>query len=265
MIGIFDIGRRLLTWFWTIAFVAAGIAGFAHAAPSWASKTSALFSHYVSGWTERACERNKEACLNAKFADLDSLHTELATAINALGTQKGRIARDLSNRERDLAGNTALLEEGRQRYAKALQAGGTVRFAGRDYTAEALRRQLEVLYQEAPALQSLVMQVRTMDEALDRKLNDLMVKKTKVRAARDLLPSQIELVRANVVIGDIDATLRDVTRLSDGVSADVAELKDISGWLSTTNELIKRKLEADRSTVPSDFDKWLGAGRSGTP
>jgi hypothetical protein len=226
-------------------------------APIWARKVDALYSHYIGGWSERACERNKEACLTTKYAELDVLHSELTTAINALASQKGRIAHDLAARQRDLAGNVALLDEGRQLYGQKPQPGGTVRFAGRDYAIDALKRQLEVLYQERPTLQALVVEVQTMDEALDHKLNDLIVKKTRIRAARDLLPSQIELVRANAVIGDIDATLRDVTKLSDAVSTEVAELKDVSGWLATTSELIKRKVEADRAGTQSEFEKWL--------
>jgi len=58
-------------------------------------------------------------------------------------------------------------------------------------------------------------------------------------------------------IGDIDAILRDVTKLSDTVKATVRELEDISGWLTTTRELLKRKIEADRSGQQSDFGRWL--------
>jgi hypothetical protein len=256
--AVFEVARRSFTLLWALVFITVGAWTLSHSVPAWASKATALVSHYITGWTERACERNKEACLTAKYTELDVLHSELTTAINALGNQKGKIARDLGNRERDLAGNGALLEEGRQLFARSANSRSTVRFAGREYTPEALKRQLEVLWQEAPALQALVTQVRAMDEALDKKLNDLMVKKTKVRAARDLLPSQIELVHANTIIGDIDATLRDVTKLADTVSADVAEMNDISKWLATTNELIKRKVEADRTSQQSDFDKWLG-------
>jgi hypothetical protein len=230
-----------------------------YAVPSWAGKAHALVSHYFTGWTDAACERNREACLTAKYGELDALHAELVAAVNALGSQKDKIARDLATRERDLAANTALLDDGRQLYARAVESKATVRFAGREYTADALKRQLEVLYQEGPALRALVAQVRAMDEALDKKLNDLMVKKTKVRAARDILPSQIELIRANTVIGDIDATLRDVTKLSETVNSDVADIKDVSAWLATTSELIKRKTDSDRSSTPSAFETWLGA------
>jgi hypothetical protein len=262
MITVFELARRGLNLLWALVFVTIGAWALSYAAPSWSAKAHALFSHYIVGWTEAACDRNKEACLASKHAELDALHSELATAITALANQKGKIAHDLADRERDLAANAALLEEGRRLYAQAIQIKTTVRFVGREYTADALKRQLEVLFQEGPALQALVTQVRTMDEALDRKLNDLIVKKTKVRAARDLLPSQIELVRANTIIGDIDATLRDVTKLSDTVSADVAELKDIGAWLATTSELIQRKVEAEH--VPTDFEKWLGDATQST-
>jgi hypothetical protein len=255
--ALFEVARRGFTLLWALVFITAGAWALSHSVPSWADKATTLVSHFITGWTERACERNKEACLTAKYTELDVLHSELTTAINALGNQRGKIARDLANRERDLAGNGALLAEGRQLYAQSANSNSTVRFAGRDYTPEALKRQLEVLWQEAPALQGLVKQVQVMDEALDKKLNDLMVKRTKVRAARDLLPSQIELVRANSIIGDIDATLRDVTALADTVSTDVAELNDISKWLATTNELIKLKVEADRTSQQSDFNNWL--------
>jgi chromosome segregation ATPase len=260
-----EITRRGFTLVWALLFMSIGIWTLSYTVPAWTSKATALFSHYVGGWNERACERNKEACLTAKYGELDALHSELSSAIGSLGSQKSKIARDLNVRERDLAGNKALLEEGRQLYSQASQSKRTIFFAGREYTPEALKRQLEVLYQEGPALNALVTQVRAMDEALDRKLNDLLVKRTKIRAARDLLPSQIELVRANTVIGDIEATLRDVTSLSSAVSTDIAELKDIGGWLSTTSELIRRKVESDRNNTQSDFERWLNGNNASTP
>jgi len=216
-----------------------------------------FFLHYLGSWQERTCERNKEACLMAKQAQLDALHTELSRAVNALADQKGKIARDLGDRQRDLATHTALLEEGRQLYGRSVEFKSIVRFAGRDYASDALKRRLEALYRQGPSLQALVKQAKALDEAVDRKLNDLLVKKSNVRAARDILPSQIELVRANMNIGDIDAILRDVTKLSDTVKATVRELEDISGWLTTTRELLKRKIEADRSGQQTDFGQWL--------
>ncbi|MCC0005327.1 MAG: hypothetical protein H6872_09330 [Methylobacteriaceae bacterium] len=257
----FDTAHRAVVLAWAVFLIIIGSWTVSRAVPPWGEKAQALFSHYVTGWTDSACQSNKVACLSAKYSDLDAVHTRLGTAIGALGNQKGKVERDLESRQRELAGNQALLDEGAKLYAQATRAKTTAIFAGREYTPDALKRQLEVLYQERPALQALVNQVAMMNDVLDRRLNDLMVKKTKVRAARDLLPTQIELVRANAVIGDIDATLRDVTKLADNVNSDIADLKDIGGWLATTAEIIKRKAQADRSGAMSDFDKWLNAPR----
>jgi hypothetical protein len=118
-----------------------------------------------------------------------------------------------------------------------------------------------VLYRLGHSLQASVKQARALDEAVDRKLNDLLIKKANVRAARDLLPSHIELVRANMIIGDIDATVRDVTKLSDAVRSRVAELKDAGAWLAETNKLIKRQVDADWSGQQPDFGSWISVPR----
>jgi hypothetical protein len=226
----------------SVALLGLGGGILAYGSPTWSSELDVLYAHFIGGWTEARCERHKIDCLMAKAKELEVLEAELTPAVNALTEQKGTIARDLQKREHELAANTMLLDDGRPLYAKATETGTAVRFAGREYTADALRRQLEVLYHEGPALRALVMQVRSLDEDLDKKLNDLMVKKTKVRAARDLLPSQIELARASNILGGLDATLNEVTNLSSSIKTDVAEVKD---WLGTTNELIKRKVESE--------------------
>jgi hypothetical protein len=261
IVAMFKLVRRSFGLSWAVVLVPAGIWAWSHSNPSWSNLATDALSRYFSWWTERGCERNKEVCLTTKLAELDALHAELARAINALADRKGQIARDLANRERDLTGNTTLLEEGRQLYGRSVESKGTVRFDGREYPSDTLKRRLEVLYRLGHSLQASVRQARALDEAVDRKLNDLLVKKANVRAARDLLPSHIELVQANMIIGDIEATLRDVTKLSDAVKSPVAELKDVGAWLADTNKLIKRQVDADRSGQQLNFGNWISAPR----
>jgi hypothetical protein len=265
--AMFRIARRSFGFSWAVVIVTVGAWVWTHSAPSWSTMAADSLSRYFGGWTGSGCERNKDVCLTAKLSELDALHTDLARAVNGLADRKGQIARDLSNRDRDFAANAALIEEGRQIYIRSTEFRGTVRFSGREYTPDTLKRRLEVLYQQGPSLQASVKQAKGVDEAVDRKLHDLLVKKANIRATRDLLPSQIELLRANMIIGDIDATLRDVTKLYDDVKRTVSELKDVGGWMARTNELIKRQVDAERRGPPLDFNGWLNGTRdaAGTP
>jgi hypothetical protein len=180
-----------------------------------------------------------------KQAQLNGLHAALADAVTVLAERKGKVSRDSGDRERKLMDNTVLLEEGRRLHGRSL-AQKTVRFNGRDYAPDVLERQLESLNDDTRSLQTLVRHAKALDEAVDRKLKDLLVKKELVRAARDLLPPLIELVRANSAFGDIDAVLRDLAALSNGADATLAEVKDVDDWLKSTAELIRRKDEAAR-------------------
>jgi hypothetical protein len=259
--AMFKLVGRSFGLSWAVLLVPAGVWALWPSTPSWSSLATDSLSRYFNVWTGRGCERNKEVCLTTKLAELDALHAELARVINALADRKGQIVRDLANRERDLTGNTGLLEEGRQLYGRSVEFKGTVRFDGREYPPDALKRRLEGLYRLGHSLQASVKQARALDEAVDRKLNDLLIKKANVRATRDLLPSHIELVRANMIIGDVDATLRDVTKLSDAVRSTVAEVKNVGAWLADTNKLIKRQVDADWSGQQPDFGSWINVGR----
>jgi hypothetical protein len=196
-------------------------------------------------WSESTCARNRVACLMAKQAQLNGLHAALADAVTVLAERKGKVSRDSGDRERKLMDNTVLLEEGRRLHGPSL-AQKTVHFNGRDYAPDVLERRLESLNDDTRSLQTLVRQAKALDEAVDRKLKDLLVKKELVRAARDLLPPLIELVQANSAFGDIDAVLRDLAALSNGADATLAEVRDVDDWLKATAELIRRKDEAAR-------------------
>ncbi len=259
--AMFKIARRSFGLSWAVAIMTVGAWIWTHSGSSWSNVAADSLSRYFGGWTDHGCERNKDVCLTAKLSELDALHAELARAVNGLSERKGQIARDLANRERDLTGNAALIEEGRLLYGRSAEFWGTVRLSGREYTPETLRRRLEVLYQEGLSLQASFKQAKAADEAVDRKLHDLLIKKANIRATRDLLPSQIELLRANMIIGDVDATLRDVTKLYDDVKRTVSDLKDVGGWMARTNELVKRQVDAERRAQPQDFDNRLNGAR----
>ncbi|MDI1342885.1 MAG: hypothetical protein PSV22_02130, partial [Pseudolabrys sp.] len=139
---LYALSRSTIRLLWVVVFLIGGALGLSYATPLWPIKAHALFSHFVTGWTEKACEHNQEACLLAKYAELDALHAQLAAATNALANQKTRIAQDLENRERDFASNQALLEQGRQIYLKARETNTKANFVGRDYTPDALQRQI---------------------------------------------------------------------------------------------------------------------------
>jgi hypothetical protein len=196
-------------------------------------------------WSKSTCARNRVACLMAKQAQLNGLHAALADAVTVLAERKGKVSRDSGDRERKLMDNTVLLEEGRRLHGRSL-AQQTVHFNGRDYAPDVLERRLESLNDDTRSLQTLVRQAKALEEAVDRKLKDLLVKKELVRAARDLLPPLIELVQANSTFGDIDAVLRDLAALSHGADATLAEVRHVDDWLKTTAELIRRKDEAAR-------------------
>ena len=61
MITALTIVRRSVSLAWTIVFLTLGAWALSYTAPLWFSKATALFSHFIGGWTESACERSKEA------------------------------------------------------------------------------------------------------------------------------------------------------------------------------------------------------------
>jgi hypothetical protein len=198
-------------------------------------------------WSESACARNKVACLMTKQAQLNERLTALAGVVAVLAERKGKVSRNVSDRERKLMDHEALLGEGRRLLAQS-PGQKTVPFNGRDYAPDVLERRLESLNDDTRSLQTLVRQAKALDEAVDRKLKDLLVKKELVRAARDLLPPLIELVEANGAFGNTDAALRDLAALCDRADATLADISDVDGWLKTTADLIRRKDEAARQS-----------------
>jgi hypothetical protein len=53
---LYALSRSTIRLLWVVVFLIGGALGLSYGTPLWPIKAHALFSHFVTGWTEKACE-----------------------------------------------------------------------------------------------------------------------------------------------------------------------------------------------------------------
>lgn len=150
------------------------------------------------------------------------------------------------------------LAEGRRLLQAATDPKAPLAFIGATYPdAEALTRQLRVIFGERQQLQSFLAGARTQVQALRDREEQLLVARGSVKAQLAMIPAQIELARATGLLGQFEGTLRGIDAAVSGGEAHVVGLDAL---MRTTDELMHAQTAAAPAQGAGDdaaFDTFI--------
>lgn len=170
-----------------------------------------------------------------------------------------RVRSVIEERQQLLGMNTTFLQHGRDIVKNATNPNQPVEFSGRVYPdLDAFTSQLSVLFSEKKAVERMVDEARVLETKIEERLNSLLLERGEVSAARQLIPSQVELLRANVLFNELETRISSINEL---IVSTEERLEGITNLIGTTEDLIRsaarqaRKTEEHRDNP--EFEKFL--------
>lgn len=260
-------GHRLFTFVvGCVVAVSVGAVAVQVVAPSAAGSIEAFIREHAIGWDHESCRAAPADCLRSKYQSLADRERKVDDTIRLLQSEGARLGGVIVERAFLIDKNRALLEQGRTVLADAEAKDKTaVLFAGRTYPDTAtFRRQLLVLFAEQDNLGKAVADARALESQLNGQTQELVIQRSNVRAARELIPAKLALVQGSQVFGEFDES---IAMIDDAISTTDSGLLDAGGLIGSTQELIaseagSRNSAEGGSDVNQSFEDFLKGGLS---
>ena len=227
--------------------------------PAVAAKVDAEIRERIGGWDEVSCAASPVPCLKSRYKQPGKAEIGLDTAIRSLRGERSRVQAVIEERLQLLAMNTSFLQHGRDIVKKTNNPQQPVEFSGRVYPdLEAFTSQLAVLFSEKRAMERMVGGARALEVKIKERLNSLLLERGEVSAARQLIPSQVELLRANVLFNELETRISSINEL---IVSTEERLEGITELIGTTEDLIRSAAQharkTEKRTSDPDFEKFL--------
>ncbi len=214
--------------------------------------------HEKAGWTEEAKRADPIRYLEDTIAKTRQAYGKIDQYIREYRLSLSQLDRE-RKKARDKADKAnGLLAELKDLYKKA-QAGELqwpVTFRGGQYQESQLREQVRTLLHERDAS-------RQVADKLTRRIDEMVKKLDKIRAARveyaskiSVLESELTMAKANIGSEDLDRLIRN----ADEVLAYIDDVSDdISTPLRTTDELLEQESETQKQEGDKQVDEFLNS------
>jgi prefoldin subunit 5 len=229
-------------------------------APEAAAMRNEVVTLLSSVMPSATCKIDAVKCLEHRADELGGIRNKIAGIIVGLMDEHGKVADESKAADARQGANSALLAEGHQLWDSCGRFGMTVKWRGVTYTAPELKRQLQSLWDEKPALETTVAGLKKAATEVEDRIGELSAMRTKIAGEIALMTSRIASARAGALAGDFDRVLAEVDRLVS--AADGATAQAAIPTLRTTEELdsAERKKEQKAQRHNPGFDSWLGGG-----
>ncbi|MCY1222875.1 hypothetical protein D9M72_349820 [compost metagenome] len=115
---------------------------------------------------------------------------------------------------------------------------------------------MALLFQEKVGLEANLKDAVALKKKLQDRLENLMVQSGHITLAKRMIPAQIELVRANIVLSDFGQNVDVINNVIKGSEAGLAEADQV---LRTTKDLMQQdSVQTDNNSVQSKaFEEFI--------
>jgi hypothetical protein len=203
------------------------------------------------------CDNRPLLCIDRRETALRGALARTASVASELRTREEEAGEAYVKAEQDLARNQLYLEEGR----RILSSGGLgpFNFIGVNYSAESLEQQLRLNWQENQLLKAHAGAAQATRDGLAVARRDLIARKTAMRAALEILPSQRALISAEGMVAQVGESLAEIDAMLEIGRRVRSNAQDT--MLRSTRELAT-DADAGLGAVASSggFEVWLRGG-----
>ncbi len=247
----------------TIMVTFAGIHAFA---PEMFQRSASL-GYQLLGWSASRCSRFPIPCLETRFRELREAEAKLAVAGARLRREVERVHNIVAEHSLLAEKNKRLLSEARSIHPDAKASPDSpVEFAGRTYPRFSIfESQVKLLFDERPHIERQLHHATQLYEKLKRKADELAITKANITSQRELLPAEIESLRASSTHVDITERLEEI---QNTLSAGNVNLLDNQSVITTTRDILANldnmeSLGNSTSRNTRDFEKFIESGIEG--
>jgi len=229
-----------------VVAIAAGYLALQAFLPAVAAKIEAEVRDHTGRWDDASCASSPVPCLQNRYVQLGTAEDALDRAILSLRSEAGRVRSVIEERQQLLGMNTTFLAHGRDIVRSTTEPLEAVEFSGRIYPdLDAFTSQLAVLFSENRAMERMVGEARVLQTKIEGRLNSLLLERGEVSAARQLIPSQVELLRANILFNELETRISSINEL---IVSTEDHLEGVTALIGTTEDLIRSAVREARET-----------------
>lgn len=228
-----------------IAYLATAVAvgtfsfvGFAKAFPDQATALGDIVRDNITGWDEWACKASPAGCLENRYNRLASLEIDVGGRLSAIRAQRGSVSAMVDEQQSLVSRNAALVSEGKALFKQfKLDPSRQLEFVGKIYPSAAIfEQQLALLFKEKKAREANLANSRALEAKLRESEEQLMIHSSDISLAKQMIPAQIALVKANRTLADFGENL---TMINDIIKGSEVGLADTDQLIRTTAELME--------------------------
>lgn len=207
------------------------------AAPALSSHVDTLVHNYVLGWSESACADNPLGCLESRYSTLQTLETSASASIIQMRSRLEQISGLADEQELQSEKNQAFLDKGRALFKNyQLSPDQRIDFAGRTYPdLSTFKSQLQLLFEEKSMIDANVKSAKSLKSKLQEGVDALVIHRGRISLAKQMIPSQIELVRANQTLANFNSSLAMIDGVIKGSEGSITDSENL---IRSTKELM---------------------------
>lgn len=229
--------RTLIVIGSAVAAFYTGFGAISVAAPDVATKLDTFLRNNVLGWSLESCAANALGCLDTKYETLSKSEMSAGVSITQLRSALEQTKALAEEKDLELQKNQAFLEKGKVIIKSSeLTNSNEIEFAGKTYPDLAtFRSQIQLIFEEKSVLETTYKSVLDLKVKLQADLDALIIHRGRISLAKQMIPAQIELVRANQTLTDFQGNLAMIDGIIKGSQGSIAESE---GLIRSTKELM---------------------------
>jgi len=174
-------------------------------------------------WTPENIQKNPVGYLQFSLSELAAISSKLEARVLALNTQKNQADRQAGKADAEAGQLKLLVEQAKALYLQASKDGTwPVALNGHSVSEDQLKEKIVNAHQRAESLSARVQAYTQTTAKLDRALKDLFQKQKEVAGLQQKLQSDLEMVKIN-------QSVKDIEHIEDSVAAIMATSQALVG------------------------------------
>jgi hypothetical protein len=215
---------------------------------------------------ETACPFDRVLCLRRQESELREISKKTGDQAFDLLFERDKRSSELKAAEAAVAANAALLNAGRDVYARCAEAS-TIKWKGALYSPAEFKAQLQFLYEdEKPMLEGAVDREKKFAEQLEESIRENAKLRARVATELTLMPARIDAERHKVLAASFEHLVASIDQFTTTAKQ---QIKAAAVKMRTTKELLEAEPSKGEPTAQPksrarnpDFERFMSGGHT---